>query len=137
MKKSQCVRLKSEQDFQKLFVVVLDGNNEKARKQLMAFSSVNFKNSSKSTLLITACQSKTMEKENLTFVQFLLQNGAYIMKKDASGRTAITYCEQHDFCQVKMLLCETIDYIIVENIVNFLLTMVFISYELSTLVKTS
>lgn len=119
IKKSQFVKLKFEEDFQKLFNLVFDGNFVQAQELLMAFSGVNFKNSSKSTLLITACQSTTKENEILTFVQFLLRKGAYITKKDASGRTAIDYCEQNNLCQIKMLLCETADLIIAYNIANF------------------
>ena len=111
--------LKFEDDFQELFESVIEGNFVQVQEQLKACSAVNFKNSSKSTFLMTACQSTTNEKEILTFVQFLLQKGAYIMKKDASGRTAIDYCEQNKLFQVKMLLCKTIDSIIAENIINF------------------
>ncbi|CAG2222467.1 unnamed protein product [Mytilus edulis] len=101
LKKSQFVSLKCEDDFQELFDLVIEGNFAQARERMMAYRNVNFKNSSKSTLLITTCQSTMNEKGILTFVQFLLQKGAYINKTDASGRTAIDYCEQNGLLQVK------------------------------------
>ncbi|VDI41486.1 Hypothetical predicted protein [Mytilus galloprovincialis] len=118
LKKSHFVSLKCEDNFQELFDLVIEGNFAQARERMMAYRNVNFKNSSKSTLLITTCRSTTNEKDVLTFVQFLLQKGAYITKKDASGRTAIDYCEQNKLFKVKMLLCVTLDSIIAENIRN-------------------
>ena len=107
---------KFEEDFQELFDLIIEGNFAEAQEQLMTYSDVNFKNSAKSTLLMTACQSTANKNEILRFVQFLLQKGAYIMTKDATGRTAIDYCEQNALFQVEMLLCQTMDCIIAENI---------------------
>ena len=111
--------LKYEEDFQELFDLVIDGSFAQARERMMEYRNVNLRNSSKSTLLITTCQFTTNENDVLKFVQFLLQRGAYINKKDASGRTAIDYCEQNKLFKVKMLLCETLDSIIAENIRNY------------------
>ena len=110
---------KLEEDFQDLFAFVISGNLAMAKLQLKEYPDVNFKSSTKSTLLITACRSKANEKEVLNFVEFLLEKGAYIMKKDSFGRTALDYCEQNKLFQVKMLLCKTLDSIIMENIDDF------------------
>ncbi|VDI07914.1 Hypothetical predicted protein, partial [Mytilus galloprovincialis] len=118
-KKNQFVMGKLEEDFEDLFNFVISGNLAIAQLQLKEYTNVNFKNSSKSTLLITACRSKANEKKILSFVKFLLKKGAYIMKKDSSGRTAVDYSEQNKLFQVKMLLCKTLDSILMENIANF------------------
>ncbi|VDI64470.1 Hypothetical predicted protein [Mytilus galloprovincialis] len=110
---------KLEEDFEHLFNFVISGNFAIAQLQLKENTDINFKNSSKSTLLITTCRSKANEKEILNFVKFLLNKGAYIMKKDSSGRTAVDYCEQNKLFQVKMLLCKTLDSIIMDNIADF------------------
>lgn len=107
---------KFEEDFQELFDLVIEGHFAEAQGKLITYSDVNFKNSAKSTLLMTACQSTANKNEILRFVHFLLHKGAYIMTKDASGKTAIDYCEQNELFQVKMLLCQTMDFIIAENI---------------------
>ncbi|VDI07916.1 Hypothetical predicted protein [Mytilus galloprovincialis] len=118
-KKNQFVMGKLEEDFEDLFNFVVSGNLEMAQLQLNGYTDVNFKNSSKSTLLISACRSNANEKEIFHFTQFLLNKGAYIMKKDTSGRAAVDYCEQNKLFKVKMLLCKTLDSIIKDNIADF------------------
>lgn len=65
---------------------------------------VNVRDVNGSTLLITACQALCNEKDTYSFVLFLIENGAYIMEKDALGNSAAYYAHRFGMNDVVDLL---------------------------------
>ena len=95
-----------DDDVQKLFLALSEGNLRLARILIEGYVDVNCKDYSGSTPLITVCKlyDRSTELSVVNFVKFLLDRRVIIGEKDVFGRTAVDYAKKNGLNLIRQLL---------------------------------
>ncbi|VDI03762.1 Hypothetical predicted protein [Mytilus galloprovincialis] len=95
---------------------VIDVNFDEAIMLMKTERCLNFEDTSKTTVLMHACQAKADEKDIMRLVKHLLDKGAYIQVQNVFGKTALDYAKDNGLTQVETLLGKTIHCDFVEDL---------------------